>query len=419
MNHVFPHTPVAPVTSRSRLLSLLSDACELEHGLLCSYLFAAFSLKQDLSEGGMTWQQQQLARAWASQLYAIAAEEMLHLAQAWNLLAAIGGMPYYQRPRFPQPASYYALNLPLKLEPFGADSLKRFIMYELPAHVAPEDMARQLGLPTGQSPTSRDLTVGELYGLILSGFETIPEAKLFVGSADRQIGRDIVDFPDIIKVTNAKTAAAAIHMIVGQGEGTIRDDINCHYGMFLRVLAEFEAEVAAAGDAFAPVRSVAENPTTRIVGFETGVSVIEDEYTHRVAEHFNEVYGLMMRMLQFTFSGSTEVGDVAKSFASASIVVMATVLKPIGEALMLLPLRPGSPLRAGPEFGLLRHVALPTEGAVALRLVRERLDELIGDAQALAADAKAPSQMANAARNLERYSAGLGRAPTARVRHVS
>ncbi|MBL0726109.1 hypothetical protein JI745_00235 [Piscinibacter sp. HJYY11] len=417
MSEVLFRATAEPVASRSQLLSLLSDACELEHGLLCTYLFAAFSLKQDLSEGGMTWQQQQKVRSWASQLYAIAAEEMLHLAQVWNLLAAIGGMPYYQRPRFPQPATYYAMNLPLKLAPFGADCLKRFIMYELPAHVSPEDVAQTLGLPKDQSPTSQDVTVGELYGQILSGFQTIPEAQLFVGNDDRQIGQDVVDFPDLIKVADRKTAAAAIQMIVGQGEGTSREDMNCHYGLFLRVLAEFEAEVAASDDAFAPVRIVAENPTTRVEGFEAeyGVSLIEDPYTHRVAAHFNEVYGLAMRMLQFTFS-STEVGDVAKSFASVAIVVMATVLKPIGEALMLLPLRAGSRLRAGPEFGLTRHVALPTDADVAMQLVRERLEELTQAARALAAEEHAPSQMANAARNLERYAAGLRLAP---VQHGS
>ncbi len=43
--------------TRSKLLSLLSEACELEHGLACSYLFSAFSLKQELSEG-LTWEQQ-------------------------------------------------------------------------------------------------------------------------------------------------------------------------------------------------------------------------------------------------------------------------------------------------------------------------------------------------------------------------
>ena len=43
------------ISTRSDLLSLLSEAAELEHGIACSYLYAGFSLKRDISEGGMTF----------------------------------------------------------------------------------------------------------------------------------------------------------------------------------------------------------------------------------------------------------------------------------------------------------------------------------------------------------------------------
>ena len=83
--------------SRSDLLSLLSQACEFEHALACSYLYTSFSLKQEISEG-IDWRQQQLVRRWAADIFAVAAEEMLHFAQVWNIMAAIGGNPYYWRP---------------------------------------------------------------------------------------------------------------------------------------------------------------------------------------------------------------------------------------------------------------------------------------------------------------------------------
>ena len=38
------------IRSREHLLHVLAEAAELEHNLLCSYLFAAFSLKEDLDE---------------------------------------------------------------------------------------------------------------------------------------------------------------------------------------------------------------------------------------------------------------------------------------------------------------------------------------------------------------------------------
>ena len=37
---------------------------ELEHGLACIYLFAAYSLKNDVSEGGMTEEQAEMVRGW-------------------------------------------------------------------------------------------------------------------------------------------------------------------------------------------------------------------------------------------------------------------------------------------------------------------------------------------------------------------
>src|SRR2546421_7001389 len=98
---------IAPVTTREELIYLLSRASELEHGLACIYLFAAYSLKNDVSEGGMTDDQAALVRGWRWHLAAVAIEEMFHLAQVSNLLTAIGGAPHFKRTNFPMPASAY------------------------------------------------------------------------------------------------------------------------------------------------------------------------------------------------------------------------------------------------------------------------------------------------------------------------
>jgi hypothetical protein len=39
------------VDSRGELVFLLGQACEIEHGLMCEYLYAQFSLKRRLDEG--------------------------------------------------------------------------------------------------------------------------------------------------------------------------------------------------------------------------------------------------------------------------------------------------------------------------------------------------------------------------------
>ena len=48
-----PAPPEAPfvIEQREALIYMLCEAAELEHGIMCQYLFAAFSLKQSTDEG--------------------------------------------------------------------------------------------------------------------------------------------------------------------------------------------------------------------------------------------------------------------------------------------------------------------------------------------------------------------------------
>ena len=43
--------PPLRVEHREEFVSLLVQACELEHGLMCEYLFARFTLKRSADEG--------------------------------------------------------------------------------------------------------------------------------------------------------------------------------------------------------------------------------------------------------------------------------------------------------------------------------------------------------------------------------
>src|SRR5947199_5535059 len=87
---------IAPVTTREELIYLLSRASELEHGLACIYLFAAYSLKNDVSEGGMTDDQAAQVRGWRRHLAAVAIEEMFQLAKVANLLSAVVGDDHFK-----------------------------------------------------------------------------------------------------------------------------------------------------------------------------------------------------------------------------------------------------------------------------------------------------------------------------------
>src|SRR5215475_9050958 len=126
------------VTTREELIFLLCEASELEHLLMCEYLFAAFSLKEHVEEG-LTPEQFAAVRRWERVITSVAVQEMLHLAQASNLLTAIGGMPHLRRPNLPQRAKYYPPAIQLALVPFGADALRHFIFLERPEDFDDQD----------------------------------------------------------------------------------------------------------------------------------------------------------------------------------------------------------------------------------------------------------------------------------------
>jgi hypothetical protein len=367
------------ISTRTDLLKLLCEAAELEHGIACSYLYAAFSLKREIAEGGITWEEQQKVRRWAAQIYFVASQEMLHLALVWNLTTAIGGTPYYLRPNFPQNSNYYPIKVPIELEPFGLPSLRRFILYEHPRNIAPENDLKSLLAFAGADAEEIEFgSVGQLYGLIESGFRNIPEKELFIGSPTQQMSKDLVHFPDLVRVVDRASALQAIGEITEQGEGTQRDRKDSHFGAFVAILKELR-DSTARGSGFSPARPAMRNPSARLApGYGAPSNPIDDLLAGRVAALFDSVYSLMLRMLAWSFEfDSVGVEEQLKKFCSVTIDLMPRVLLPLGEGLMLMPAGKKYPGKtAGPAFGLTRHVILPPNPENARRLCRERLQEL-------------------------------------------
>src|SRR5258708_26415534 len=85
--------PALRVESREELVYLLGEACELEHGLLCEYLYAQFSLKRGVEEG-VTPEQLTRIQAWELTIIDVVKHEMLHLPLATNILPAIVAAPH-------------------------------------------------------------------------------------------------------------------------------------------------------------------------------------------------------------------------------------------------------------------------------------------------------------------------------------
>jgi hypothetical protein len=377
---------ISIISTRTDLLKLLCEAAELEHGIACSYLYAGFSLKRDIAEGGMTWEEQQKVRRWAAQIYFIASQEMLHLALVWNLTTAIGGTPYYFRPNFPQGSKYYPINVPIELQPFGLQSLRRFILYEHPQNVAPErDLKSLLAFAGGDAEEIGFGSVGELYGLIESGFRAISEKELFIGSPTQQMTKDLVHFPDLVPVVDRMSAIKAVETITEQGEGTSHDRHDSHFGAFVAMLREL-LDAARQGSGFSPARPAMSNPSAGLErGYGANSNPIENVLSGRVAALFDSVYSLMLRMLAWSFEfDSNGIEAQLKQFCTTTIDLMPRVLLPLGEGLMLMAAGDKYPGKtAGPGFGLTRHVMLPPDSKNAQRLCRERLKELAAISAAL------------------------------------
>ena len=127
------------VAHREQLWWLLAEAAQLEHMIMCQYLFAEFSLK-DRGDGLTVWQAEAVER-WRQTLRDIAVQEMLHLALVSNLMAAIGAAPVFGRPNFPQRSGYFPSGVQLDLLPFGEQALRHFLYLERPEGMDLQDAA--------------------------------------------------------------------------------------------------------------------------------------------------------------------------------------------------------------------------------------------------------------------------------------
>src|SRR5499426_3212740 len=172
--------PEAPfvIEHREALIYMLCEAAELEHGLMCQYLFAAFSLKQRRDEG-LTAEELDAVRRWRRVISHVATQEMLHLALVQNLLAAIGAAPHLNRPSLPAPARHFPAGVTLTLVPFGEPALRHFMFLERPEGMELEG-AKGIDAPIHEAvpllaegdivPQAQDFaTVGHLYRSIEQG----------------------------------------------------------------------------------------------------------------------------------------------------------------------------------------------------------------------------------------------------------
>lgn len=399
------------LTTREDLINTLHLAAELEHNLMCQYLFAAYTMKRATSEG-LDEVQLEKTRGWGALMTLVARQEMEHMGLVLNLLSAIGGTPYFQRPNFPQRKERYGkLGIKSELTRFGKETILRFQGFEAPhpepgpefcstRGVAREDIRAQLLAPqvftqrsapaqasaakeSAQETQASEIeftSVQDLYVSLAAGFvnvvEKIGEKKLFIGDVKAEIwggpntpyGEGSMDDLsqyglDLIQVVDLKSAIDAIVEIVEQGEGILAppDYIeHTHYCIYTNMLEEMQDEKRN----FDAARPVVRNPLTKMhpdITAPNEVNIITRPETREIANLFNLTYETMLLMLLFLYSSSRKTKTERVDFMNAIFFPLMTMfIRPLSEILTQLPAFKDKKGNAGPGFELSKDIlALP------------------------------------------------------------
>ena len=412
--------PELVVEHREQLIYLLCEAAELEHMVMLQYLHAIFSLKQSVDEG-LTPEQLEAVTRWRGVLTEVAVQEMLHLALACNLLTAVGLAPTFNRPNFPQGSRYFPPGVEFSLMPFGEAALRHFLFLERPEGI---DLADAAGIvPTGVAavpvapdeivPRREDFaTVGHLYRGIAAGFRhlavKIGEERLFLGPVRAQAAPASFRWPELIVVTDLESAIAAIEEIVEQGEGAQGHWEQAHYGRFLRVFEEYQ-ELKARDPVFEPARPVLAAVVRRDDDAPPDQPVLDDPVSAAVVDVFNVAYELVLQALLRFFTHTDESDEQLDALATAAVLLMATVVRPLGGAITALPAGPSHPGRtASPSFEMFYPMGnfVPDRHA-AWSMLAERLLLLAERCRVLDGQPGVPAEVGGAAERLSHIAGSL------------
>jgi ferritin-like protein len=354
--------PKIVVEHREHLWYLLAEAAQVEHLIMCQYLYASFSLKAG-PEDGLTAEQAAAVARWREMLTGIAIEEMLHLALVFNVMTAIGAAPPLSRPNFPRRSDDLPGGVQFRLLPFGTDSLTHFLYLERPEGMERMD-AREF-VPTipprepiepGEAISrAQDFgTVGHLYRGIEQGLAALAgrfgERGLFVGPRRTQATPELFRWPQLVAVHDLASATAAINEIIEQGEGARGDWRPAHYGRFLGIWEEY-AKLRGADPAFEPAFPVIPAFTRQPYDITEPQPLLTDPLTRAIAEVFNLGYEVLLQILNRFFTHTDETDEQLHVLVGAAFGLMAGVLRPLGQTLPRLAAGPEHPGRtAGPTF---------------------------------------------------------------------
>ncbi len=375
---------------------MLTEAAEVEHCLMCCYLYAAFTLKSP-ADPSLTLEEQSAVKRWRTSIREVAVEEMLHLTLVQNLLASIGAAAHLQRPNFPVAPGMFPSGIVVELRPFTSETLEHFIFLERPEDMAIEDGEGfpsdanydRSARPERLTASAQDYgTIGALYRGIERSFEhlaaSLGEHVLFVGDARAQVDAKLLKMEGVLAVTDLASAKRAIERIIEQGEGARRKQQICHFERFTEIRDEY-ARLRASRPAFEPAHPVVANPVMNKPLEAAGRAYVDSPEAARLLDLANAVYGLVVQCLA-RFFGHIEEETPRRVLIDVAIGLMGGALAPLADSLALLPASPSLPGHtAGVSFTLPRSTHALPQRAAGWALIHERSEQLAGAAAGMAA----------------------------------
>jgi CDGSH-type Zn-finger protein/uncharacterized Fe-S cluster protein YjdI len=402
------------VNDREELIYLLTEAAEFEHTVMCTYLYAQWSLKRGTAEG-LSEDQAAAVERWRQSIRQVALEEMLHLSLVNNLLAAIGAAPHLGRPNFPVARGHFPADVDFHLAPFNEQSVDHFVFLERPEGIDVEDglgfvhESRYQRIVCSEllTPTPREYqSQGHLYHGIAQAIrrlsDTLGEKNLFVGHGEAQLGSAEFPLPGLFVVHDAESAMQAIEEIVRQGEGAPAHRDDSHYARFASIRDEYRT-LREKEPEFEPAYPAAVNPALTEYAAGQSLARVTDPLARRVVDLGNAVYGLMVHALAQVSAPVPLPAGLRAGLADASTELMR-LCGALGEAAARLPIGPELPgVHAGLTFALPRSFGQLVQ-ANAAQILSERAGELVAPTRSIAERAVLP----DAASALERISEALG-----------
>ena len=385
------------IESRVHLLSTLAEAAELEHDLMCMYLYSVFSLKTSIGEG-LTSEELEAVNCWRKTILDVCVEEMTHLALVANLTTAVGGGAHFFRPDFPVRPGYFPSDFVLELAPFNQETLQHFIFLERPEDEPVEDAEEFTpeNEYTRGSPHDRLMahggdysTVGQLYEAIeravVALSSALGEKSLFCGSPSLQICPEDVQIKGLAVVNDKASALEALRLIVEQGEGA-RTTKGSHFEKFNRIAEEYD-RLLRKNPTFEPGRPAARNPVMRKPAIPEGRVWVNGLPAADYLDLANALYGLMLRFLVQVYSMENRERAARKTLLEAAFSLMHAVATIAGLLTKLPASRDFPGTTAGISFALERYFT-PSELTSEKLLLVERLDELLDEVQTLRSEAE-------------------------------